>query len=581
MAEPDPISSRVTIKVNGAALDRAVMQKLLEVTIDQNVYLPDFFALRFADPELELADNCPFDLTQVIKIEAENQQGQKVPVMEGEVTALEPSFNEGMIAELAVQGYDVSHRLFRESKSKAYQNVKDSDLATQIAQAAGLQAMVDQTKTVYEHIYQHNQTDLSFLMQRAWRIGYECFVSEKKLYFRKPLGGAASLDLTWGDDLLTFKPRVTLAEQVDEVVVKGWDIQNQKAIVGRAQKGNLYPHNGESKDGGGWARQLRPTGKKIIVDQPIVSQAEADILAAARLDEISGAFVEAEGVALRRPEIQAGRIVNLKSLGKRFSGAYRVTSARHVYTAEGLFTYFVVRGSRSGLLAEQINHQAPVERWPGVVVGQVTDTDDPNNWGRVKVKYSWLSDEVSSAWARVIGIGAGNEAGLFVMPAVGDEVALIFEFGDFNRPFVIGGMWNGKEKVPPETSAAGSGERPLVRAWRSLKGHAITMYDNQKKIEIKTNDGHTITLDDQNKSVVISSEGEFKVMVKRDITIEGQANMKVTTSGNLSIEAQGKLDLKGSQVNIEGQAQATLKGATVSIEGQAVTQVKGNPIMLN
>jgi phage protein D/phage baseplate assembly protein gpV len=580
MPVQDPITSRVTIKVNNTSLDRTVIQKLLEAVVDQNVYLPDFFTLRFSDPGLELADQCPFDLTTVVKIEAEDQQGNSISLVEGEVTAIEPSFNEGMIAEFAVQGYDASHRLFRETKSKAHQNKKDSDLATEIAQAYGLRAIIDPTKTVYEHIFQHNQTDLAFLMQRAWRIGYECFVSEKKLYFRKPLGNAASLDLTWGDDLLSFKPRVTLAEQVDEVVVKGWDVQNQKAFVGRAQKGSLYVRNGESKDGGTWAHGFG-NGKTVIIDQPVTSQAEADILAAARLDEISGAFIEAEGVAFRRPELQAGRIVNLKSLGKRFSGVYRITSARHLYTSEGLVTHFVVRGARSGLLAEQINHQPPMERWPGVVIGKVTDTDDPDQWGRVKVKFPWMSDDASSAWARVIGIGAGNEAGFFVIPDVDDEVAVIFEFGNFDRPFVIGGLWNGKQKPPPETAAAGTGEKPLVRVMRSRKGHSIAIYDNQEKIDIKTNGGHTITLNDQDRSVIICSEGQFCITVKQDITIEGRANMTISTNGNLNVEAKGSLELKGKRVSIEGQTQAMLKGNMVTIEGSGVTEVKGSLVKIN
>jgi len=360
---PDPITSRVTIKVNNANVSRPNMQKLLEVVIDQNVYLPSFFTLRFADPGLELSDHCPFDLTSVVKIEVENQRGDKVPILDGEVTALEPSFNEGMIAELTVQGYDASHRLYRETKSKAHLNKKDSDLAADIAQAAGLQSEIDSTRTVYEHIYQSNQSDLAFLMQRAWRIGYECFVADKKLYFRKPVSGSASLELTWGEDLLTFKPRITLAEQVDEVMVKGWDVQNQKPIVGRAQSGSLYARSGESKDGAAWAHGFG-AGKMIIVDQPVASQAEADILAAARLDEISGAFIEAEGVAIRRPDIQAGRIVKLKSLGQRFSGEYRVTAARHLYTSEGFVTHFIVRGARAGLPPNRSTTSRPPSAGP-------------------------------------------------------------------------------------------------------------------------------------------------------------------------------------------------------------------------
>ncbi|MCZ7666617.1 MAG: hypothetical protein M5U34_04995 [Chloroflexi bacterium] len=46
-----------------------------------------------------------------------------------------------------------------------------------------------------------------------------------------------------------------------------------------------------------------------------------------------------------------------------------------------------MRGTRTGLLAEQMSRQEPVKRWPGVVTAVVTNTDDPVDWGRVKVKY--------------------------------------------------------------------------------------------------------------------------------------------------------------------------------------------------
>lgn len=96
---------------------------------------------------------------------------------------------------------------------------------------------------------------------------------------------------------------MTLAEQVDEVIVRGWDPKEKKEIVGKAESGNLYPDIEESKDGKTWASDFG-RGKKIIVDEPVVSQSEADVLASARLDEVSGAFVDAEGTATRRPDIK-------------------------------------------------------------------------------------------------------------------------------------------------------------------------------------------------------------------------------------------------------------------------------------
>ena len=36
----------------------------------------------------------------------------------------------------------------------------------------------------------------------------------------------------------------------------------------------------------------------------------------------------------------------------------------------------------------------------GVVIGVVTNNEDPDGMGRVKVKFPWLSDEDESNWAR-------------------------------------------------------------------------------------------------------------------------------------------------------------------------------------
>jgi phage protein D/phage baseplate assembly protein gpV len=545
MLKPSELASQIDIKLDGTRVQQSIMRKVDRVVVDQHSHLPDMFTIRLHDEDLELLDDGPFDLTRSVTIEATKRYGDQVTLIQGEITALEPSFDEGMIAELVVRGYDRSHRLYRQTKSKSHLNKTDADLAGEIAREAGLRAEIDPTKTVYEHVYQHNQSDLTFLMQRAWRIGYECFVADDTLHFRRPSSGSAAATLTWGDDLLSFRPRMTLAEQVDEVVVKGWDVEGKRAIVGRAHNGRLYPKTGESRDGSSWASTFG-SGKRVIVDQPVVSQAEADILAAARLDEISGAFLEAEGVAFRRPEIRAGRMVTLKALGQRLSGSYLVTSATHVYSAEGLTTTFAVRGSRTGLLTEQMMHRLPQDRWPGVVTAVVTNTDDPEDWGRVKVKFPWMADDAESDWARVVGIGAGQNAGLFVMPLVGDEVLVAFAHGDFGQPFVLGGLWNGQHDVPPPVLQAPSGEKPLVRTWHSAGGHRITVYDNaEKKIEIATADGNNITLDDAQREIRITGSG-------RKITIESKGGIEICAKqGNIEIDAgTGNVNIQGATINL-------------------------------
>ena len=249
MPENNELTSQLKIKIDGTEVQRDMMSNLVSVMVDQHAYLPAMVNIALFDSDFEILDKGPFDLTKEIEVLAERGNSQNVTLFKGEITALEQDYQEGMIAQLNVQGYDKSHRLFRETKSEAHLNKKDSDLASSIARNAGLSTQIDTTSTVYDHIFQDNQTDLEFLKQRAWRIGYECFVEEGKLYFRKPpTTGRATVELTWGDDLQTFRPRMGLAEQVDEVMVQGWDEKQLKAIVGQARNGRLYPKVEESQE---------------------------------------------------------------------------------------------------------------------------------------------------------------------------------------------------------------------------------------------------------------------------------------------------------------------------------------------
>ncbi len=558
MPEPFALASQITVKINDNEVPPDVMGNVLSVEVDQHAHLPDMLVIRLQDPELHLLDEGPFDLTKEVEISAETEEGTRITLMKGEITALEPEFQDGMLARLVVRGYDRSHRLYREMKSQAHLNKKDSDLAQEIAQSAGLQTEVSATTTVYDHIFQDNQSDLDFLQERARRIGYECFVHEGKLVFRQPTAQGTGVTLTWGEDLLSFYPRMNLAEQVDEVIVRGWSVEQKAPIVGRAQQGSLYPAIQESRDGATWA-QAFGRGRRAILDENPSDQAEADALAEARLRELSGAFVQAEGTALRRPDIRAGATVTLEALGYRFSGTYRVTGAHHSYTAEGLRTTFRVHGLRTGHLIDDLGLQER-PRYPGAVVAVVTNTDDPQNCGRVKVQFPWMSEDAESNWARVISAGAGPEAGLFFIPDVGDEVIVVFEHGDFQRPYILGGVWNGADHLPPEAPNGGA-ERPLVRSWRSRTGHRITVYDTaENKVEIITNGGQQIVLNDADREITVTTsgglviclaDGDGKITVEgNEIELKANGSLKIQSGANMDLQAGGQVSIKGAMINL-------------------------------
>jgi phage protein D/phage baseplate assembly protein gpV len=568
MPEQERFLSQFFVRVNGNDLESELMDELLQVVVDSNLHLPDMFVIRVHDESLKWIEEGPFELGASVEIGAVTTEGgSEEKLISGEITALEPDFNEGTQAFLTVRGYDRSHRLHRGTRSCAFVQMTDSDLATRIAQEAGLRADVDSTSQVYEHVLQDNQSEMDFLRSRAKRIGYEAYTRDETLYFKKPGGdpGGTPLGLEWGDKLKAFRPRLTLAEQIDEMVVKGWDPKTKTEVTGSATSSEASPEIGETQSGAELASEAFGDGKQIVVHQPVTSQAEADAVAQALYDEVTGSFIQAEGTCKGLPQLMAGTTVELSALGQTFNGKYFVTSAIHTYSAGSDYeTRFTVHGRRPGtlfrLLASAAEEKAP--RWSGVVTAIVTNNNDDQDQGRVKLKYPWLDDDVESGWARVIGAGAGNERGAYCLPEVNDEVLVAFEHGNTNRPMVLGGLWNGVDKPPSPASEAVKDGQVRTRVFKTRTGHTLTFVDeSQARVLLETAGGHSLLLDDENTLIQLETSGG--AVLKLD---DSDGSVSLSCNGKVSVDAQQEISLKaGTDLKLEATGRVTVKGAMIEL----------------
>ncbi len=188
----------------------------------------------------------------------------------------------------------------------------------------------------------------------------------------------------------------------------------------------------------------------------------------------------------------------------------------------------------------------------GVVIGIVTDNKDPDNLGRVKVRFPWLASDAESPWARIAALMAGNERGSFYLPEVDDEVLVAFEHGVLLYPYVLGALWNGKDK-PPETNSDGKNNKRLLK---SRSGMTILLDDTSgsEKIQIADKDGqNTVVVDMANKKIAITSNGDIDITASQGtITLDAQT-VKLNSSGQLDVQATGTLNVQGQTVNIKGQ----------------------------
>ena len=185
----------------------------------------------------------------------------------------------------------------------------------------------------------------------------------------------------------------------------------------------------------------------------------------------------------------------------------------------------------------------------GVVVGLVTNVKDPDKLDRVRVKLPWLPDAPETDWARVAVPMAGNGWGMSLPLELNAEVLVAFEHGNPAVPYVIGVLWNGKDK-PPATNDDGKSD---VRQIRTRSGHVVrfTDQDGGEKIEI-------IDKTTKNSIVFDSAKNALTITADTDITIEAKSG-KLKLSGQ-SVEIAAKTTAK-----VEGSCGLTLKGATVNI----------------
>jgi phage protein D len=579
----DQLLSQIYIRISGSDASERLMTDVDEVVVDTSLHLPNMFTIRLNDSSLEWMDSRTFDLGKEVVISAKAIEAtQKEKLMEGEVTAIEPEFIQDMGATLVIRGYGKSHRLHRGKKARVFVNMSDSAIVQKIAGENGLSTNVESTSPTHEQVFQDYQTDMEFIQDRARRYGYFAYVdADSKLIFRKQPQTRGKVVLEWSKNLIDLQIRKSTAEQVGEANVHGWDPKTKKEILGKAKSPESTPKvGGKSEDGGKAAKRAyrlkTDQGVEHLNTLPVQDVTEANKIAQSSLNEKGNAFLQAEGTCLGDPEVQAGAKVEIKGVGDKFSGTYLVTRAIHRYGRDGYTTRFEISGYRANTLAQLLTNSNGSRRH-GVVVGIVTNAKDPEDLARVKVKYPTISEELESNWARLVNPMAGPGRGFEFIPEVNDEVLIAFEYNDFNKPYILGVLWNGKDKPPVTSKDAVNDKGVNKRIIKTRSGHTITLDDTEKaeQISIVSKSGHTITLDDKNGEEKISTIDKTK---KNSIVIDSKANtLTIKADGDISMETPKNVTIKGSKITLDAQQNAEIKAAQ-NLEASAGTKatVKGS-----
>lgn len=565
-------------------LPDAWQNQLVRCVVDENVGLPDSATIAVRDPNHEFLTETRITIGTRLKVFVAtlDQQAREL-LFSGEVTALElDSDSTGSFT--IVRAQSLAHRLLRGRKVVAFRNMALPAIVNKVLAGSGISAgRIDSSKIIYRQLTQAGVSDWEFLQSLAAEHGATMRVDDKgRLDFTKPSRAAqapppsTSADrspyvLEYGRNLMTLRAVLTAADQVDAVEVRGWNVDTKKAVAAN------QPLRPSTTVVPGFC----PTAKfgketMLVTDMPYGNDAEATAAAHSLAESMSTALGEIEAVVEGNPLLHADVPIALGNVGAQFSGRYTATAVTHTLDPDsGYRTTVVVSASPDRSLAglaTGANAPARGPRVPGLAIGIVTDVRETggSQRGWVKVKFPWLEDkQYQTDWVRTVQLG-GQGGGVFGQD-VGDEVLVGFEQGCIDRPYVLGGLYNGKDLPSPHrlplVDATGKVNR---RSLVSRKGHRLELIDGVEGppgIRIASGDNRLeVRIDDQRNRIelTVSAPGGRKALSSVSLTPDG-----------ITIDAgQGKLTLSGTTVSIDATA-------AVRIDGGALAGLKGRIVEIN
>jgi phage protein D len=311
--------------------------------------------------DFKYSDTKAFDVGNRVHVRM-GYAGRLLSMVRGQIVTLTPQFPESGSPTLGVSGLDAMVRL-RDSKpddgeTKKYVGMADWEIAQAVAGRNGLESQVTREGPRHDLVVQKNQDDAQFLMERAKRIDFDCYVQtdadtgRDTLFFVKPSDArdasrAKVYVFEWGRSLISFSPQLTLSRQVSQLTVRGWNSRTKEVFTYTADAADL-PGGGEGTSGPAAVGQTMGEKREVVVDAPVTSEQEARDLAVSLLRERAYEFITGSGQVIGLPDLRPGQNVELQGLGRRFSGLYYVTQVEHSLGSSGYLTSFEVRRTHDG-----------------------------------------------------------------------------------------------------------------------------------------------------------------------------------------------------------------------------------------
>ncbi|MCG8701183.1 MAG: phage baseplate assembly protein V [Bacteroidales bacterium] len=513
----------------------------------------------------------------------------------GLITNIQLVHDHGFSGKLKITGYSPTILLEDGDHLFSWLEKDLSSIVGDTIDAAGIEsAITPASKSPIEYMVQYRENHFQFLKRLAKQYNEWFFYDGVKLNFGKPSSAGSSIPVEYGKDMDHINVSIKTAPSAASVFSynssddKHNSSQTKDSVSGLNELGTFAFNT--SKD----LHKIKPvnySGVRVKDKSEIdTSLKNRQASAVADVHTLSGSSTK-QGLTIGSViKVSSARYEN-GSFDEKNYGEYLITKISH--EAAGTDEY---RNQFEAIPSGVEALPAPVANDPVAEpqMATVLSNEDPKKKGRVQVQFNWQSGDMKSSWIRVMTPDAGksdnvgSNRGFVFIPEKDDQVMVGFRYNDPNRPFVMGGLFNG-------TTGAGGSDGNTMKSITTGAGSTIKFDDEAGGITVSDAKQNTMALDGEGNIAVDSSEeikftsGESSITLKKDgsidiagknITINGSESVmnssdkEVTINGKVAakINSDQKVDVSAMQeVMITGTTKATLSSsATTAVEGTII-----------
>jgi uncharacterized protein involved in type VI secretion and phage assembly len=197
----------------------------------------------------------------------------------------------------------------------------------------------------------------------------------------------------------------------------------------------------------------------------------------------------------------------------------------------------------------------------------------------VQVQFDWQKRSGKNTnWIRVQSPDAGGSGvanrGMVFIPEEGDQVMVGFEYGDPNRPYVMGSLFSG-------STGKGGGESNGVHSILTKSGLYLEFNDGggNQGITISDANGNQIHLETSNNSIKIIANEDVEISAK-NINLNASESISMSSGKNFTVSVGGdyKKEISGNAIDsVSGDHKTEIGGeSSLNVKKQNVIISKDN-----